>query len=148
MAIQQSKFIKNGAITLTPEDASDESFMAFEYDFGAAYATATDLIEIGVLPGTAQVTDAYVIGTGLATTTAKVGLMSGDVGDAVSARTLGSEFGAAIDVADKETHIPLGTVLAIAPDNTKDRSIGIQLSADAAAGAGNKLQVAIRYKFS
>lgn len=145
MTIQQSDFIKNGAITRTPDDAADEVFMVYEFDFVNAFTAASDTAEVGVLPAGAQLTDAYVIGTGLATLTAQVGLMAGTVGDAVSTRALGSELGAALNVASNETHIALGTCLAVAPDDTQDRSIGVQLSGDVAAGT-DKIQIAIRYQ--
>ncbi|KEP68785.1 hypothetical protein DL1_08490 [Thioclava dalianensis] len=144
--IKQSKFIIAGAVAMIPDCAGEEVFELYEHTFTKPFTAATDTLEIGVIPATAQLTDMIVIGAGLDTTTAAIGVMDGAVGDKESVRAVGTEFGAAIDVADKETRIPLSTCLAAGQDNTKHRSIGVKLSADVAAGT-DKITVAVRYRY-
>lgn len=144
--IKQSKFIKAGAVAIIPDCAGEEVFELFEHTFSEAFTAASDTLEIGVIPATAQLTDMVVIGEGLATTTADIGIMAGAVGDKESVRAVGTELGSAIDVADKETRVPLKTCLAAGQDNTKHRSIGVKLSADVAAGS-DKITVAVRYRY-
>lgn len=98
---------------------------------GTTVAT-TDVIEMAVLPADHTLIGVTIVGAGFTTgTTAKVGLMSGEVGDDESARTCGSEIAAAADVKDTESSAKASALAAIAKSDT-DRSIGLQLSASEA----------------
>lgn len=123
----------------------------FEYVFDADYTAASDIIELGVLPGTARVTGATLIGEGLGATTADVGLMTGQPGEAVDAE--GSQRALtddlifdAVSVDDNEADAAALTCLGLGTAEDH-RAIGATLSADVTAGAAKKLTVVLHYTY-
>lgn len=116
----------------------------FEYTFNAAYATATDVIELGILPADTQIVGAQIIGTGLGATTADIGIMTGAPGDTVAARTVGAELFDDQTVNNAENAATLANCLAV-PRSKSHRAIGAKVAANVAASASTKLTVKIDY---
>ena len=115
------------------------------FAFTKAYATATDLIEIATLPAGARIIGATIFGDGVtAATTADVALLDGEAGDGDDTRDLTADalFTAAATTAAGDT-ATMAECLAIAPSD-KHRGIGVQLSANQAAGAAT-LTLVIQY---
>lgn len=132
MAIQQSDFGRRIKVAPTPEQSGQVTAAIFDYAFAAAYAFATDKIEIGVLPAGARVVDMTILAAGV-NGNISVGLMSGEVGSTDNARTCGAEFASAVAMTTTLTRLTAQTGWNIAPAEV-DRSIGIFGSADIAAG--------------
>lgn len=122
----------------------------FEHTFTTAFTAATDILEIGLMPAHARVVGATVLGTnGLHATavTADVGLMTGDQGSNDDTRTLtGTEFFNDANVKNNEVDMTTAAALAISQEQ-KHRGIGIELSADVAAGAANKITLVLEYVY-
>lgn len=115
------------------------------FTFNAAYATATDQIELAVLPAFATIVDAVLIGEAVDAVTADVGIMSGEVGDAISVRTVGDELfdAAQIDADTTRMSNPEGFTI---PSADYDRSIGAVVSGNVAASAAKKLTLLVFYQ--
>lgn len=121
----------------------------FTYVFNSAYTTATDIIELGLLPAGAQVVEANYIAEGLGANTADIGIMDGEPGDAgddTRALTADLLFDG-VSVNDTEDAAALSTCLGVAPD-LNHRAIGATINADVAAGAAKKLIVHVDYVFN
>lgn len=144
MAIFQSSAAKGQAATPSAYQAGIVTTAVFEYTFNDAYATATDVIELGILPAETQIIGATVIAAGLGATTANIGIMTGTPGDTVSTRTVGDDLFVATSVNDATADATLANCLAVARSNAH-RSIGAVIAANVAAGAAKKLTVKIDY---
>jgi hypothetical protein len=144
--LHQTKTAKGLNTPPVPYQAGQEMVATFEHTFNDAFTTATDKIELGVLPGGAILTGATVIGEGLGVATANVGFMSGEPGDKDDTRTVGTEFFSAQSVNDTEQAMTAAAAKGIAPDNAH-RGIGATVSADVAASAAKKLTLVIRYTY-
>lgn len=120
----------------------------FEHTFTTAFTAATDILEIGLMPAHARVVGATVIGAGFGgAITADVGLMTGDQGANDDTRTLtGTEFFNDADVNGAEADMTTAAALAVSQDQ-KHRGIGVELSADVAAGAAKKLTLVLEYVY-
>lgn len=120
----------------------------FEHTFTNAFTAATDILEIGLMPAHARVVGATVIGAGFGgAITADVGLMTGDQGSNDDTRTLtGTEFFNDADVNGAEADMTTAAALAVSQDQ-KHRGIGVELSADVAAGAAKKLTLVLEYVY-
>jgi len=118
----------------------------FEFEFTEAFTAASDVIELGIIPGGAQVIGATVIGEGLAATTADIGILNGTAGEDDDARALTTDLLFNDEsVADKEAAAAMATCLAIGKDD-EHRGLGATLSANVAAGS-DKLTVVVEYIF-
>ncbi len=151
MSMFQTDHAAGKVTTPIPYQHGVEAVAIFEYVFNEAYANATDIIELGTLPGTAKITGATMIGTGLGANTADVGIMEGPVGEPTDAdgnqRAMTADLlFDGVSVNDAENAADLSTCLAITP-TADHRAIGAVISADVAAGAAKKLQVLIRYTY-
>lgn len=147
MAIIQSNWAKGRLQTPVPARSGEVFCEVFEVNLVAPLA-ANDIIELGVLPAYAVPVDCYIdaddLDTG-ATLTLDVGLMSGDVGVADQARTVGQEFFTASNVAQAGGFVRGSKGLRVAATD-KDRSIGVKaVGAGAGAGTG-KLRLAVFFK--
>lgn len=122
----------------------------FEHTFTKAFTASTDILEIGLMPAHARVLGATVIGTdGLhaSAITADVGLMDGDQGANDDTRSLtGTEFFNDADVKNNEADMTAAAALAITQSQSH-RGIGVELSADVAAGSANKLTLVLEYVY-
>jgi hypothetical protein len=144
MTIFQSSTAKGQAATPSAYQAGIVTSAIFEYTFKSDYATATDVIELGLLPADTQIIGATVIAAGLGATTADIGIMTGTPGDTVAERTVGDELFDGTSVNDASADAPLASCLAVAPSN-EHRAIGAKIAANVAADAAKKLTVKIDY---
>ena len=144
MAIFQSSTAKGQAATPSAYQAGIVTTAIFEYTFTADYATATDVIELGLLPADTQIVGATVIAAGLGATTADIGIMTGTPGDTVAERTVGAELFNDTSVNNASADATLAGCLAVARSNAH-RAIGAKIAANVAAGAAKKLTVKIDY---
>ena len=95
MTIFQSDWGKGLQTPPRPQSAGAVHVAKFKY-LAITTLASTDIIEIGVLPAFASISDAILVTEGVWTgITADIGIMSGTVGDELSARTSGSELFAA-----------------------------------------------------
>lgn len=146
----QTKFAEGRKTTPVPYNHGQECVAIFEHVFTADYTAATDIIELGVLPATARITGATLIGEGLGATTADVGIMEGPAGEATDAEGNQRELTAdllfdGVSVNDNEAAAAALTCLGIDVDDDEHRAIGATVAADVAAGAAKKLTVVLRY---
>ena len=145
--IIQSLWAKNNLTAHRPQSAGAVHEQRFTYDFASVGVLAAEFLELGVLPANARVVDAQVFAEGSwGAITANIGLLSGEFGVKDNARTLGSELFAAQNVNNTVTAIArLSKPDAQLLDRTeKHRGIGVQFSADVAAGA-KKLHLRLFY---
>lgn len=140
----QSPTAKRKTSPSNPVHAGVLHVATFSYTVDAAYTTATDKIELGFLPADAKVKGATLIGENLGAITAKVGFMSGVPGTNDDTRTVGSDFFTAQSVNNTENSITALVAKGMASD-VADRSIGVVLSADVAAGATKKVSLVLEY---
>lgn len=132
MSTIQAAGIRRTPITM-PDGAGEVHRAVFQHTLGAALNT-TDVLEIGALPARCQIVGARLEVTGIAgTTNVNVGFMSGEYGDTSATRTNGSELFAAATATTART-LGLAAGAAIAKSDAH-RSIGVEVSANEAAGA-------------
>lgn len=144
--LHQTKHAQGILTPPVPYCAGMVATAVFEHTFNAAYTAASDKIEMGLLPATAQIISAVVVGANIGALTADVGLMSGEPGDDDDTRTVGSELFNDQSVNNTEKAATQAACLAVAPANTH-RGIGATISGDVAAGATKKLTVVVSYTY-
>lgn len=144
MAVKQSQFFKGNARTPIGHAtrANEVTEHLFTHTFTEAVTTA-DILELFPLLPNGRIVAFEVAGSGLSTTTFKVGFMSGNPGELDDARTLGSEL--ASTLANASGVVGLATLAPLAGSGVA-RSIGIQPSANIAASGSTVLHVRIRVK--
>lgn len=116
------------------------------WDFPEAFTASTDVLELGFLPGGAQVVGATLIGEGLGANTVDIGTMDGKAGEDDDSRALTTDLlfdGVSIDNAENDATRLTCLGFARTPDH---RGIGATISADIAADAGT-LTVVVEYIF-
>ncbi|RBO54655.1 hypothetical protein DSD19_04570 [Rhodovulum sp. BSW8] len=151
MTMFKTPYAKGLLTPPTPYVAGAEMVAIYTFAFTKAYSAATDIIELGPLPGGAKLTGATLIGDGLGALTADVGLMTGESGALADsegsqrALTTALLFDAA-SVNDNESNATLGACLGI-PAEIAARGIGATLSGNVAAGAAKTLTLLLRYTF-
>lgn len=153
MTILQSLWATSQRNTPYGDCAGDEVCELFEYALPAAALNIGDIIELGVLPAFHAPSDAILVcddldSNGTAALVFDVGLMSGDVGDAVSARTCGNELFAASTTgqAGGVARATLASAFTIASTDNH-RSIGVKITTAAATQvAGAKLRLMLKYR--
>jgi len=145
MALFQSSIAKRLITPTRPLSAGAVHCSRADFTFAAAFTFATDQLELAVLPAFSTIVDAILIGAVTGTVVADVGLMSGEVGDAINARTVGNELFDNTDVAAAVTRMTLATGFNIAPVGY-DRAIGVTLSANVTAGAAKKISLLLFYQ--
>ena len=122
----------------------------FVYDASAGLLAA-DIVDIGVLPAGCRFVDAtFSADASLGAANVNVGILSGEIGDLnQGGRTLGTELFAAAAITNAHTSVvrmsnPAG--FALAANKTTHRSIGLQVSANIAAGAGKVIRLFVEYR--
>lgn len=131
----------------TSRESGERMAGLFSFTFDKlAYNTATDQIELGVLPADAQIIGAHVIGENLGAITANVGIMTGTLGDPTVVRTVGTELFAAQSVNNAEAAATKLACLAIAR-SPNHRALGATLSGNVAIAANKKITLLIEYIF-
>lgn len=144
MTIFQSAVGTRRQPVTAPECAGEVNTARFTYIFATNFVAASDKLELGALPARARIVDATVIGVGIVTVTAKVGMMSGTLGDKNDARTVGAELFTAAALNGNVTR--LTTVANFTnPAAETNRAIGVQLSSDVAGSAGKSITLDIYY---
>lgn len=152
MAIVRGKYAKWGGSVNSCYQAGVDTISEFEVDVSAGLLAA-DIVDMGALPAGAVITDAklWADSVALGTTNVSVGFLTGKTGEALNddgtARTVGTEiFNAQAGAALNTTLARMTGAAAMraAPSNV-NRSIGLQVSADIAAGAGKKIYLALYY---
>jgi len=146
MSLFQSDTVMRRKSPPTPQAAGITAKAVFKYDFTQAFTAASDLLEIGVLPATAQLMGAEVIGVGLGAITADIGLMDGEAGSRDETRTAGVELFDDQSVNNATASTATADCLAIAPEGIH-RGIGVALSGNVAAGASKTLWLVIEYTY-
>jgi hypothetical protein len=112
------------------------NFIRFDFTFTAAFAFATDQLELGVLPANCTICDAVLIGNAGGANTANVGLMTGTPGDKINARTISNELFAVQNINAQVARMSAQTGFNIAPV-AYDRAIGLTTTANITAGTNN-----------
>lgn len=143
MTIHQSEHGKGRRIAPTPEQAGQVTCAIFEHSFAAAFAFATDKLELGVLPAEARIVDVVAVPTGL-NGNITIGIMSGTPGVADDARTSGAEIFSAQAMVSTPIRMSAATGFNIA-EAVIDRSIGLTGSADIAADANKTIKLFVYY---
>lgn len=147
MAIKQSPWALFKQTAARPLTSGAVTKQEFYYDASAGLLAA-DIVDMGVLPANAKIHDAYLYAdASIGTVNATVGIMSGELGSTDSSRTLGSEIFNGSAITNAHTALvrltsPAATKLAA---GVSDRSIGLQVSADVAAGAGKIIRLVVEY---
>lgn len=146
MTLFISRSAKTGAAPVAGQ-AGTRMTAIFEYTFNAAFTSASDVLELGVLPAYARPLAATVIGEGLGAITADVGLMTGKAGANDDTRALtGTEFFNDLSVNDNTGSATALAMLAMTRTEG-DRGIGVTLSGDVAAGASKKITLILDYVY-
>jgi hypothetical protein len=119
---------------------------SFKHVFSTAFTAATDILELGVIPAHAKLIRATLIGTGLATLTADVGVMDGDALEEDDTRALtGTLIANDADIAGAVAEVGPGALAAFTKANA-DRGLGVTLSGDVSAGT-DSIEVIIEYTY-
>ncbi len=144
MALIQSNWALELVQTYRPQTAGATHSQKFYMDIPAGGLAANDVIELAVLPPYATIVGAKLVPIGaLGAATVDVGLMSGDVGDASAARTVGNElFDDAALTAIIEPSKPDAYVIKA---TEKARSIGVKFSAAVTAGEGKRFMLILDF---
>ena len=145
MGILQSAKVKRRTAAPTPGQFGQKTCVVLSHSFATVgFTAATDVLEIGLVPASAQIINVDAIGEGLGAVTADVGVMTGTAGDLDDTRDSGAEFIDDGNVNDATATAAVADCIAVAPSNV-DRGLGIKLSGDVAAGAGKKITVVLEY---
>lgn len=151
MALIQSPWATGANPVARPQSAYAVHTQLFIIDLATAGVSIGDVIELGVIPPYATITDASLITTGsLGAGTVTVGIMTGETGELLNAdntaRTVGNElFAAGTAITGGVLRISKADALILAPSD-KDRSIGIVLAATAiTAGAGKRIGLLLSF---
>lgn len=148
MATIASKFATNQIATVVSSCAGNEVINPFFIDVTAAQLVLNNIFDMGVLPAGHTIAsctlapDDLDTGAGIAL---DVGILSGDPGDTVSVRTMGSEIFAA-DVAARTgviSNVTQPSALRIRPTDT-DRSIGVKVQAAPAGATAGRIRLVVR----
>ena len=147
MAYFQSDWVKGLKPMPTTNNANGLYFVRFVYSFATAFATATDKIELGILPAFARPADVWLQPVCLTASNAvDIGIMSGKVGVVDAGRTVGDEFFdgvAAVGTFVRGSNPDIfGDDFAPTP---YDRSIGVLMTHDVSAGAAKKLILGLSF---
>lgn len=148
MATILSDFAKRVRITVTGDGAGDLVVNPFFVDLKAADLVANNVIDIGILPAGHTINSAILIPDDLdtgTTITLDVGLMSGTIGDALSARTVGQELFVASTAAQTGTPasaVTTKTAHTIAAAAV-DRSIGVKIVTAPTGATAGRLRLSV-----
>lgn len=146
-----SPFATRVSNTINADCAGDVVVNQFYVDLKAADLVANNIIDLGILPAGHTITQATLVpddldAGGSPAITLDVGLLSGTIGDAVSARTCGTELFSASTAAQTGTPASAtGKSAYTIAASGADRSIGVKIvAAPATASAGRlRLQVSM-----
>ncbi|OQC35749.1 MAG: hypothetical protein BWX64_02331 [Acidobacteria bacterium ADurb.Bin051] len=144
MAFYQSDIGKRLVSAPIVTEAGQNKTAKFTYNFAGGFVAASDKLELGELPAGAMIVDAVLVPQNL-NGNITVGLMSGELGVADAARTVGTELWSAQAVASTPVRLAALTGWTIAIDKDNRRSIGCTFSADIAGAANKNLDLYVTY---
>lgn len=143
-----SKFSDGTLSVVSGDCAGDVVVNEYFIDVTAAQIDAGNMFDLGPLSAYHRVVDMTLIpddlDTGSPAITLDVGIMTGAVGDATSARTMGAEYFSASTAAQgaTPTRMSLATGFKVLPTEA-DRSIGVKVVTDAATAAAGRIRVLV-----
>ena len=148
MATILSDYTKRVRMTVTSDGAGDLVVNPFFVDLKAADLVANNVIDIGILPAGHTINGAILICDDLDTGTAitlDAGLMSGTIGDAISARTVGQELFVASTAAQTGAAVSASTTKTAhtIPAAAFDRSIGVKIVAAPTGAVAGRLRLSV-----
>lgn len=147
MATILSDFAKRVRNTVNGDCAGDLVVNQFFIDLQAADLALNNVIDLGVLPAGHTVINANLVPDDLDTNgapaiTLDVGIMTGVVGDAVNARTVGTELFSQSTAAQAGTPTVASAKSAFTiPATPYDRSIGVAIHAAPATAAAGRIRL-------
>ena len=144
MAVFQSLWAKELRETYRPQTAGATHSQKFVFDVPASGFAANDVLELAVLAPYATIVGAKLVPIGaLGAATVDVGLMSGELGDPSTSRTVGNELfaGAALTAVIQPSKPDAYVIRA----TEKARSIGVKFSAAVAAGEGKRIMLILDF---
>ena len=150
MAILQSLFASGQLMAPVAGCAAVEVVQHASFALPATPLQVGDIIELGILPGGNVPTDAIAVSDDLDSGTSltfDIGIMSGEVGDATSPRTCGSELFAASAIGQTGgvARATAASAFTIAP-TSNHRSVGVKVTAAPQTQvAGAKLRLILKY---
>lgn len=127
----------------SPHKAGDVQEVIISHTFSAALAT-TDVLELFALPAGCRFLSFEFAAASIGAINANIGFMTGTPGDAINARTCGSELVSAGSLNTTGTEVAIATLAALSSDSN-NRSIGIVPAADITASSSKKLHLRVRY---
>lgn len=147
MTIRASKFAQRVLKTVTGDCAGDVVVNAFFYDLPAAQNITGDIIDMGVLPAYHTVTDMILVPDDIDSATAAVldvGIMSGEPGDTVTARTCGAEFfsGSTAGQTGAVARPTLASAFKVLPTEA-DRSIGVKIATQSGTAVAGRIRLIV-----
>lgn len=147
--LYQSEWVKGARPVPRPQTAAAVHAQLFMMKVPESGLADGDILELAVLPPFAHVVGAELVKTGdLGAATVNIGLMSGETGEKTnqdgSARTVGTEFFAAQALASEITPLSKASALEI-KSVERDRSIGVKITGDIAAGDGKAIGLMLRF---
>lgn len=144
-----SKFSAGTLPVVTGDCAGDVVVNEYFIDVTAAQIDADNMFDLGPLPAFHTVVDMILVPDDLDTNaspalTMDVGILSGTVGDATSARTVGAEFFSASTAAQGGTaaRMTMASGFKVKPSGA-DRSIGVKVVTDAATAAAGRIRALV-----
>lgn len=140
MAFYQSDIGKRLISAPIVYEYGDVKCAEFTFTFSAGFVAASDKLELGEIPPDARPLFVDAIPENL-NGNITIGVMSGEVGDPDSARTVGSEIFNAQAMASTVVR----AVPVIAATVNVRRSIGLTASADITAAANKKITLRVYY---
>lgn len=154
MSLTHSAYVRGGLRVPAPQVAGEIVAVRYEIDVPVAVIDG-DIIEFGILPAYARFVDAVLDADDLDTggspaLTLDVGIMSGEVGEALnpdgSARTCGNELFEASTAGQTGTtaRMTKRAGFRVVPVG-QDRSIGLKIVTDAATAAPGKVGLTVLY---
>lgn len=146
MAFIQTDFAKGYRQVAQPPAANSLHTVRVFLDLSVTgLVAAADKVELCPLPMHCRIRSATVVPAGIgAGVTADIGIMSGTPGDPDAARTVGDQIFDGVTINATAANSADADMYALAPV-AYDRSIGMIVSADIAAGAGKSITVLIDY---
>lgn len=146
MSLKQSDTAKGLYAIAQPCAANVLCTARFKMDLSTVGITTADKVELGILPMHCRVRGGRIIPEGLGATAIpmSIGIMSGDVGDDDDSRTIGIELANAENIAASTVDLHAVTAFTIEPTDA-DRSIGLVVGTNIAAGAGKSITLLLDY---
>jgi len=119
-----------------PFTAGIETVNIYEVDLSGGIDVSADMIEVGLIPAHAKITGITAIGASTGAVTADIGILSGEWGENDDTRTIDTVLMNDVNLNNATAEGAIDTLTDVAASDA-NRSIGMNFSADIAAGAAN-----------